>query len=501
MPPFVEYAILHLFLLSGGDGFVNLVQWFGMTGSVLAVSMIAGFLGARRVGQWLSAIFTITLPMGILQSTSTQTDYVAGFWNLCVIYYTLVLARQARSGLGGSSRIIPVMLGLSFSLGILTKGTIYAIVLPFLGYLLVTLIASRSWKSLIAAIVLGLVFSLGLNLPLWIRNYSTFASPLGPGAASLGSAAWNPLLAMSTALRDATNQLATPIGPGNKILYLLMQKVHQVLGLDLSDPRTTLGEYRIRFSYHEDYAGNPVHFLLGNLSILYIPILFLSSRRLQRGQKANRHEDRIVEQLPVLKGASLYSLLMFLAYCCFALLFKWQTTNSRLLLPWLAALGPLVGVVVETFQLRFPRYWFAIFLFLNGLPYLLSNPSRPVFDFHENESMLFVSRTDVQFYNSPEIQNELISVVEAARDLDCRSFGLELDSSTPEYLIWYVLAATGQEVDRVGSFNSIPEVSNLVNSVYRPCVVFCIECGVAREKGYELVYNRGALQLYSDPGR
>src|SRR5262245_61501082 len=39
--PWAEYAILHLQLLSSGDRFANLVQWFSMGGSMIGASLIA----------------------------------------------------------------------------------------------------------------------------------------------------------------------------------------------------------------------------------------------------------------------------------------------------------------------------------------------------------------------------------------------------------------------------------------------------------------------------
>jgi 4-amino-4-deoxy-L-arabinose transferase-like glycosyltransferase len=40
---------------------------------------------ARRLGGRLAALFCATLPMGILQSTSTQNDFVVAYWLACLV--------------------------------------------------------------------------------------------------------------------------------------------------------------------------------------------------------------------------------------------------------------------------------------------------------------------------------------------------------------------------------------------------------------------------------
>jgi hypothetical protein len=133
-----------------------------------------------------------------------------------------------------------------------------------------------------------------------------------------------------------------------------------------------------------------------------------------------------------------------------------------------------------------------------GLPYLVANPSRPLFRVGENESILLASRTEVQFYNSPEIRDDLISVVMAAKDYDCGSIGLELDSNTSEYLIWYLLVKSKQPIYRVEDLITTSETRHLVDPSFRPCLVFCNICTISKEKGYQLLYSRGSFTVYDD---
>ena len=135
--PFSEYVILHLQLIVNGDRLANLVQWFSMFGSLIGVSLIARELGGNTKSQIFSTLFCATIPMGILQSTSTQTDYVVSFWIVILVYFLLCYIRL---GLPAYIYGFAVVLGL----GVLTKQTVYIFALPFCIWLLINVIKKKT---------------------------------------------------------------------------------------------------------------------------------------------------------------------------------------------------------------------------------------------------------------------------------------------------------------------------------------------------------------------
>src|SRR5437764_14297858 len=76
LQPGAEFVLLQLQILSGGDRLAGLVQWASMVGVLVGTSLLARDLGAHRPGALAASIVAASLPIGILEATSTQNDYV-----------------------------------------------------------------------------------------------------------------------------------------------------------------------------------------------------------------------------------------------------------------------------------------------------------------------------------------------------------------------------------------------------------------------------------------
>ena len=116
--PFAEMAILNFQILAGNDRLANFVQFFAMVGCLVGISLITKKLGGNVYAQILSSVAVATLPMGILQSTSTQTDYVVALWLVCLV--ALILKQMPAEK---TSRTQYFFMGVSLGLAILTKVT------------------------------------------------------------------------------------------------------------------------------------------------------------------------------------------------------------------------------------------------------------------------------------------------------------------------------------------------------------------------------------------
>lgn len=167
-PIWAENAILHFRLLWGDDRPANLVQWFSMLGLLFLVVAIARSLGANRWGKWIAAAYAISLPIGILQSTSTQNDYATGFWFLCFIYFALnQLKRKV-------SIVEKVGLASSLALGLATKGTFYPYAAAIGLWLVISWVRGREFRHALTTLALIVGATLFLNGGCWMRNIKTY---------------------------------------------------------------------------------------------------------------------------------------------------------------------------------------------------------------------------------------------------------------------------------------------------------------------------------------
>ena len=178
LAPWAEFAILQFQILTGGNRLAHLVQWLAMVGSVLGVSRIAAQCGAGARGQILAAVFCGTIPMGILQSTSTQNDYVLSFWLVCLVYFSRALTTP---GPGQGATASAWLVGAALGLAILTNGTAYILAAPFVAVMAVHVAWQRRSRAAFTLAIVA-VAVLSLNAGHYWRNARLYGTPLGSRA-------------------------------------------------------------------------------------------------------------------------------------------------------------------------------------------------------------------------------------------------------------------------------------------------------------------------------
>ena len=320
-PPWASFAMLHLFLLTGGDRLVNIVQWVSMIGSLIGVSLVARQLGAGSRGQWLSAFMCATIPMGVMQATTTQNDYVAALWLVCLVIALLELDTWP-------TPLCTMAAGASLGLGILSKGTSYLFAAPFV---VVFVLAGRN-RSLARKLGQGLMIgtcALILNTPHYIRTAGVFGSPFGPGGEGsyhLANEEISLAILGSNVLRNLGLHASTPWRDVNVRVEQAIGVAHRAIGISPDDARSTW--HLTRFSIgilvaHEDLAANGLHLLLA-VGALVGTWRFGERRRLRA-----------------------FGVCLIVGFLLFCLLLRWQPWHSRLHLPLFVLCAPLIGVVFE----------------------------------------------------------------------------------------------------------------------------------------------------------
>jgi len=420
--PWAEYAMLHLQALAGTDRAANLVQWLAFIGCVAGASRLAGQLGAGAPTQLAAAVYAATLPMALLQATSTQNDLVTAFWVVC--FASLVLDAVGR---GHDTRTLPttgraLLLGTSVGLAVLSKPTAYLYAFPFVVWLGGFLLASglrRMWAPVVFISAAG-VF---LNLGYWARNASVYGSPLGPGAEgdrlelTYAMERHDPPALASNAVRNVALHLGTPAPAVNGRLGAAIRGAHAALGVDASDSSTTwmgLPFHVPALSRHEDEAGNPLHLLL---AVAALGALVARRRVVAREQWAYT-------------GALAAGAALFVATL------KWQPWGSRLQLPLFVLAAPLVAVALARVAPPRALRVAGALLLAAAVPWLVAGTPRPLVG---RGSVLTTPRTTQYFANWSSLAAPYAQVARALRAAGCRDVGFVGGWNAYDYPLWALL--------------------------------------------------------------
>lgn len=418
-PPFGEYLVLLTYAgLGGRDYLANLPQWLAGVGTVLVVMEIARLLGAPRRSRYVIALFAATAPIVILQSSSTLTDLLGGFWVACVAWLALrqwlaphFTARDA------------LWFGATLALAIGTKGTSIPLGIPWVFlFLLPALRPFNLRAACVQTATIGLVV-LVLNGGHFLRNLDSFGNPFGPEAVQrmLRPASMSPASIASNVLAHMSLQLGTPWAGANHMLGQTIAWMHSALGVDLSVLYPYFGGFRIfGWTSSEDIAGNLVHAVLGLGAVV---VLVASWRRISPPER-------------LMAGCFLAGVLIF------ALTVRWQPYIARLHTPILVLLPPCLLLLIDR---RWPRVATACLVaaFLLAVPPLLLNASRPILPAERigwagipARSILSEPREAQYFASRPELYARYRSAVEILARLGCNRVALTTGYDSWEYPLW-----------------------------------------------------------------
>lgn len=417
--PGAEYGIMHLQILTDSDRFANFVQWYSMVGSIIGVSLIAKQLGSDRKGQIFASVFCATIPMGILQGSSTQNDYVGAFWLVCFVWSILrIITRQ-----NACNYLDLLIVGASLGLGILSKGTVYIYAFPFCILIGLEVLKKFRWNFYRPIGIIGFT-CLAINLGYYIRNFSLFGSPVGLSGGQNGLT--NEVLNISTfysnIIRNIAIHAASPIAPLNQVLEKIVNFSHNIFNLDINDPSRTwpgtqfaIGWGNLTLLRHEDFSANFIHLLL----ILFGLFLWLARKELRENKYLTSHIISVI--------------LGFLMFC---LLFKWQPWHSRLHLPIFVLFAPAIGHILSKIIDRKISHSIVTAILVLSIPWLFYNHTRPLL----GANNIFSSPRIEQYFNSREgLQEPYIKAANLLKSKECFELGLSVGEDSWEYPLWVLL--------------------------------------------------------------
>jgi len=450
-PPGVEYAIFQFQILSKGDQGANCVQYLSMMGSLGCISLIAKELGAGRWGQILSVIIAATIPMGILQATSTQTDYGVTLW-LCEFIYFFNRWRKYYSW--EYAFWMAMALGLAF----LAKGTGMVYAIPFLLWIAGIVLRRISLKKLNQLAMLVIVVMI-LNSGMYYRNANFFHGNVFTSVRVIGKdslinehfswQAWG-----GNALRNVGMELSTPwVGTNNKIEQFLY-RTSDVLHVNMNDYSSSFQKQPFKLScltMHEDAAGSPLQVILFIAAVFLI--VFLPSVR----------NKEIVLYLLALLGMTIV----------FNLVLKWQPWGQRFHLSFFVLAAPLIGAVFERISYRAMVAFVMAGLIASALPYVFYNPLK---SFVTLKNIMQKKGREEEYFPDPLILSKYKKFRDELRNMQCHEVGLLIGEFDKEYPFWVVLNPSSDKSIRLEHI----EVADVAPSLkypsgrFNPCALITV---------------------------
>lgn len=467
LQPLAEYLMLHTYILSGGDRFINFVQWFSSLVCVAGVSAVARCMGARSHGQWIAALFCATLPSGILASSGAKNDYFLAMWLVAAVYFALRLSETA-------SWMDAVYLGSACGLALYTKATAYLFAPWILAAILAPAIAKNPRRLLRLALAAGCL-ALSLNTPQYVRNFTLSGSIMGFDSAQgdgvyrwrNDSIGWKQTV--SNVLRHTSEQLGARSDRWNQFVFHFVNRAHSLLGIDVNDPATTwpFTSYRPpRNANHETDVPNRIALLI--LTTLGCLLLLRSFR----GRDRRR----------ALYAASIVA--AFIAYCAYL---KWQLFMGRLLLPLFVLGSPLTSVIEELLTPTILQIAACLLMLDSARLPVLENWVRPL----RGPSSVLHANRDSQYFADMTSWGNAASYRETVRQLSvikCGVIGIDITHFQLEYPLQALLREQNPGVLFVHTGVSNASKRYAPSVPAQPCAVVCLEC--AGDTKY--------LSLYSD---
>jgi len=453
--PFAEWVLLHIYQLRHNDHWFNLAQWAGFVFLVLAVhELTARYTPSRRL-RYLAVVLAATMPMAMLQATSTQNNVLQALFFVLFVLFGL---RCSGPGIPNASAATDAAIcGTALGLAILTN-TVNVLFIPFFALWF-------AWRLRGCWVRRGLpiaLFSLLMVTGFFMRNQQLFHSPLGAGGfvasrfdpredrEELVSVFRNTRMSvplyLSNVARNLVLQLAVPVQSFNEGLHHIAYHGHAAFGLTLEEEGVTQDgdKFMVTADRHEDFAGQPIHLILFFGCLAFVPF----------------RRPRVAPEVLIMAIGIVAS------FALFCLLLEFQVMNPRVLLPMFALACVCIPLMLPTLQT-----WLAGVLagasIAYAAPCLFDNYRRPAFG---PKSVFTVYRPLQYFRDFPQLFPDYDRLIPILRQKSYRSLGLQTNEHQLHYPFWPMMKHRFLRNMRIYEVN-VTNASRLLSSPRKPDAV------------------------------
>lgn len=460
-PTGAGYIVAQFQILTGNDLFANCLQWLAFLGSILGVSLLTNILVGASF-EWIGALVCASVPMAIMQSTTTQTDLVVTFWLVCFTYFIFRTDNYTKSDI--------FWLAASIGLGISTKPTAIIFGFPLVIVLLIRIVRyqlkvsskDNSRLNLIQILVQAFIkilpllfFGLLLSMPNYWRNLQTFGSFLGND----GNNTKNSLLGLSQMISNILKNIAINFVVPE--FWTVIRYIHKfVIHIDINDPDLNFSDINkyatftgsLRFlAPNEDFAGSPIHLILFLIVVYILLTNFLKNNRINSELQTDINNSNVLikQGYPKTNHLLILSITIIMGFLTYSFLLKWQPWGNRLILP-LAVLTsvPISYLITHVFSANARKILLIVLTTISTI-YALTTMRHPLIELpiltaehakEQSASILSLQRRDMYFSSA---HKELKIPYQSASDLvnqsQCKYVGLSLGYDDIEYPFWTLL--------------------------------------------------------------
>jgi hypothetical protein len=465
LAPFSEFVITQLQILIRSDRLATLVQYSSMLGSVVGVTCIARTLNVSRRGQLLTALFVAALPIGILEASSTQTDYVAAFWVVCCVNAGMTILYQPKD----APRLTLFTFAAAAGLGFLTKSTTALFIAPFAGWVFAVLLRRSPMRFFKSAGAMAAILLL-LNFGHLYRNQTAFGKALGPDSETLEykNSIHTPGALASNIMRNVCMNIGMRgTGRLTNIAYKLIPKIS---GLDLNDPRITWmnSSFAIYYSKGEDDAGNPMQLIMGSIAIAAGLIGF------------RRNIPAAVYALCILGGIFIF---------CYEL--RWQPYITRLQLPLFVIMAPLFGIFTDRLKSQYATIGAAMVLTISTIPYFTQGAPRKLTG---PGNVISTSHADQYFSGRPLLADSFKQAGQIMRKRNPKTIAICSGVDSWEYAVRVLVP--GAELDHVNVTNESQSCPTYSTAHLPDALVVLDSADIPLAFGsFKTIYKEGIIQV------
>jgi hypothetical protein len=417
-----EEGILALRSWNHAYPIANLVQWLSFGGCIVMAGRIAGQIGGTRSAQYLASVLFATIPMAILQASSTQTDLVVAFFSAASVYFLL----QAR--ITGSYSLIYGFV-IAGALAYLAKGTAAVFLSGFIIVYAIGLVLQRpSWKVWLHLFLSG---SIGAAILAGheLRLFHAYGSFKGPSSAETSVVHPNWRSTVFNAVRNFASNLN--ITDDAKRLKIESQVIAagQKLGIHDTDSRYSFLALPFHLNppiiaLHEDVAPNMTHVALIIIAMSVLLILALASPAWR------------TRNWPIAR----YGIALALSMAAFFALIKWQPWITRLQLGEFVLAMPLIAVLLSSL-LGIAMPVLLIFIGWQARDPTFYNLTRSLFNrpLFGDRSILDHGPADVLFINRPDMENDYLRIADMIAARRPKQVGVVIGGDGWEFPLWFLL--------------------------------------------------------------